>query len=112
MTLKYNGAQSSTQPLPGGSVQGSELGILLFIVELSDAGMDIPQQPQRIPNIVDVYSLPQPQPAVTQSECRLKYIDDQTQAEIIHLKAALQLSKNSDGPRDYHARHGHVRPPE
>ena len=63
------------------------------------------QQPQRIPNIVDVYSLPQSQSAVTQSECRLKYIDNQIQAEIIDRKAALQLSESSNGPRDYHDRH-------
>ena len=71
MELKYKGAISSPQSLPGGTVQGSELGILLFIVEHSDAGMDIPVQPL---DGQDVFSVSQPLPAVTQKECRLKYL--------------------------------------
>ena len=42
MILKYNGAESDPQSLPGGSIQGSLVGILLFIIELSDAGMPVP----------------------------------------------------------------------
>ena len=68
MMLKYNGVNSSSQPLPGGSVQGSEIGILLFIVELSDAGMDVPAQPVQQPDKVDIYSLSSPSPAVTETE--------------------------------------------
>ena len=111
MVLKYKGEVSSPQPLPGGTVQGSELGILLFIVELSDAGMDVPMQPQPIPNIVDITSWSHPTPAVTFNECRLKYIDDQTQAEVVHLERSLILEGNTVGPRDFHDRHGHILPP-
>ena len=48
-----------------------------------------------------------PSPSETESEIRLKYIDDQTQAEAINLKNVLDMKANIDGPRNYHDRHGH-----
>ena len=42
LVVRYKGAQSQPHPLPGGSPQGDELGQLLFLVEVSDAGMDPP----------------------------------------------------------------------
>ena len=62
MVLKYKGEVSAPQPLPGSVVQGSELGILLFCVELSDAGMEVPMQLPGLPNTVDVRSLAEPGP--------------------------------------------------
>ena len=44
MTLKYNGEVSDPQSLPGGAGQGSRLGMYLFLIELSDAGMPVPSQ--------------------------------------------------------------------
>ena len=43
MFLKYKNAQSSEQYLPGGGPQGVTLGLLMFLVEVNDAGMDLPQ---------------------------------------------------------------------
>ena len=111
MTVKYKGVLSAPQSLPGGTVQGSELGILLFIVELSDAGMAVPSQPIQIDNVTDINSLPQPSPAVTSDECRLKYVDDQTHGEVLRLDTDLQLNGNIDGPRNFHDRHGHLLQP-
>ena len=42
MILRYNGAQSSRHLMPGGSPQGALLGILLYLVYVSDVGMEIP----------------------------------------------------------------------
>ena len=106
MVLKYQGELSSTQSLPGGSVQGSLVGIILFIVELSDAGMPVPAQTSQF----DVISHANPLPAETQDEIRLKYVDDQTQGEVIKLNSALHLNGDKSGPQPYHNRHGHILP--
>ena len=106
MVVKYQGAVSSPQPLFGGTVQGSLIGIILFIVELSDAGMPVPQQT----STNDVISLPFPTPTATENEIRLKYIDDQSQGEVVNLETALDLHSKQNGPRVYHDRHGHILP--
>ena len=41
----------------------------------------------------------------------MKYIDDQTQGEVVELTTALDLNAEQAGPRLYHDRHGHVLPP-
>ena len=109
MTLRHKGTESSPHPLPGGSAQGCVLGILSFIVDISDSGMDVPSQPPPNPDEVDVHSLPQPQPAVTASEVRQKFIDDQVQGELLKLDTDLhKMPENFIGPRTYHDRHGLV----
>ena len=73
MGSRYDGAVSDAQPLPGGSGQGTLLGMVFFCVELSDAGMSVPTQPVVTPGINDVASVKSPLPAVTQNEIRVKY---------------------------------------
>ena len=108
MILKYRKEWSEPQSLPGGTVQGSLLGMILFVIELSDAGMPVPPQA----GSQDVISVQDPLPSVTENEVRLKYIDDHTQGEVIKLKSALKLNADMNGPRDYLDRHGHVLPLE
>ena len=98
MVLKFNGAESDSQCLPGGTPQGTLLGMLLFIIELSDAGMTVPSQPGGL----DMVSLPIPEPSITQDEIRLKYVDDQTQGEVLYLKSALDFHSEQNGPRLFH----------
>ena len=111
MVLKYNGAISDPQPLPGGTGQGSLLGMLIFIIELSDAGMPVPPQITSS-GTADVISRDSPLSAVSDTEIRLKYIDDQTQGEVLRLDTVLDLNYEKSGPRLYNDRHGHVLPPE
>ena len=73
--------------------------------------MDVPLQPVATLNGEDINSLPKPAPAVTTNELRLKYVDDQTQGEVIQLDKALILQGNKEGPRDFHDRHGNILPP-
>ena len=111
MVLKYNGAISDPQPLPGGTGQGSLLGMLIFIIELSDAGMPVPPQITSS-GTADVISRDSPLSAVSDTEIRLKYIDDQTQGEVLRLDTVLDLNYEKSGPRLYNDRPGHVLPPE
>ena len=89
MTVRYKGKESAEYPLPGGSAQGCFLGVLSFIVEISDSGMDVPPQPHPNPDTDDVHSISHPQPAITDVEIRQKYIDDQVQGELLRLELSL-----------------------
>ena len=109
MTVRHEGSISSPQPLPGGSAQGCFLGILCFIVELSDSGMDVPPQPDPSRDVIDVHSLSHPQQSIKPSEIRQKYVDDQVQGELIDLNTDVHKGPQSFiGPRTYHDRHGLV----
>ena len=88
------------------------MGILSFVVEISDAGMAVPDQPTLHPGIDDVRSVDHPEAALTESEVRQKYIDDQVQGEIINLDEALIPSPSLIGPRIFHDRNGLVNCPE
>ena len=81
----------------------------MFIVAISDAGMEIPEQTG---DEKDIISVPRPEEAVTEYEVRQKYIDDQIQGEIFKLKDVLQPSEDGlIGPRTFHDRHGLVNNP-
>ena len=90
MILRYKGSQSSRHFIPGGSPQGALLGVLLYLVYVSDIGMDLPTILQATPGTYDLPSvLCPPPPAVSGQEARLKYVDDLSLAECIHLGATL-----------------------
>ena len=60
----------------------------------------------------DIPSLPfHPPPAQTDQELRVKFIDDQTQAEVVRLDQCLAKSRDHMGPHNFHDRHGFVIPP-
>ena len=107
MILRHAGVQTEPHLLPGGGPQGALMGILCFLVEVSDAGMD---PPPRLPvphHPGDVSSVPYPPPpSVTEDEARLKYIDDLSMAESIRLDTNLCSSSTLIGPRIYHDRNG------
>ena len=113
MILRYNGAQSSRHLMPGGSPQGALLGILLYLVYVSDVGMEIPDFPPTSLGTVDLPSVPYPpEPAVTDLEARLKFVDDLSLVESVRLD--VQLVKDTSGligPRGYHDRLGLILPP-
>ena len=61
----------------------------------------------------DVGSVPAPPPpAVTEDECRLKYIDDLTLGEVVNLDTQLASIIQRQGLFTYHYRHGLVLPPQ
>ena len=77
MILRYKGACSDRLLMPGGSPQGTLLGVLLYLVYVSDIGMDLSsvQYP--------------PPPAVSGQEVRLKFVDDLSLADSVRLDTQL-----------------------
>jgi hypothetical protein len=84
--------------MPGGIPQGALLGVLLYLVYVSDIGMDLPMIPPQTQGTLDLPSVPFPSPAVTDLEARLKFVDDLSLAECYGLIPALPLAKNSLDP--------------
>ena len=106
MLLRYKNEQSSEHFLPGGGPQGVTLGLLMFLVEVNDAGMDPPPPLPEPVHKGDVASvLMPPEQAITGEELRIKYVDDLTMAEVVNLN---NLTKSADliGPRNLHDRNG------
>ena len=96
MVLRYKGVQSSRHWMPGGSPQGALLGVLLYLVYVSDVGMDLPPMPPAEHGIIDLPSVPfPPLPAVTADEARLKFVDDLSMAEFIRLDTQLTQQPDS-----------------
>ena len=57
-------------------------------------------------DVEGIPSLPEPSPAITDGELRMKYVDDMGLSECIDLKQTLHNSEVVFGPREYHDRHG------
>ena len=90
MILRYKDTQSSRHSMPGGSPQGTLLGVLLYLVYVSDIGMNLPSLPPQISGVTDLPSVSfPPDPAVSEDEARLKFVDDLSLAEKITLDSQL-----------------------
>ena len=94
MQVRYKGATSKPYNLPGGGPQGDLLGMIVFLVEMSDVGMDLPPT-ATTNNKNDVNSVPAPPPPTqTEKELRLKFMDDLTLAEAVRLDTNLSDDGN------------------
>ena len=113
MIVRYKGAQSNPHPLPSGGPQGDVLGMIIFLVEVSDVGM--PPPPPLPPDAVeeDVSCVPAPPPpAQTRRELRLKWLDDVTLAESIQLNINLCSTIDRSGRKQFHERNNLILPPQ
>ena len=105
MTVKYCGTQSNVKPLPGGSPQGTLLGLLLFLILINDTGFE-----GQVNNVGEVITCRKHLKAA--NELHLKFIDDLTLAEAINLKTDLVRIPECERalPAEYHDRTGHQFP--
>ena len=96
MILRYKGAHSSRHLMPGGSPQGTLLGVLLYLVYVSDIGMEPPTPNDPIQGVIDLPSVLSPSPNCNGDEIRLKFVDDLSLAESINLNDKLQTNSQSN----------------
>ena len=107
MCVRFNGAESKEQHIPGGGPQGGLLTVLLFDLQVNLAGYPCPLQPVTLPNgvkgPVTRAPLNGPLPLCHQSERTLKkkYVDDLTLLEAICLKLLVWAPLIS-GPPNLH----------
>ena len=105
MIVRYKGAKSAPHPLPSGGPQGDILTIILFLVLVSDCGLDPPPPlpPNAVPGDVSAFVGKIP-PIESKSEIRLKFFDDLSLGEVIRLKTDLVQMEDRTGPKTYHER--------
>ena len=111
MCVRYNGATSDEQAIPGGGPQGGLLTVLFFDLQVNLAGAPCPLLPS-LPLGVFGPELgqlqPGPLPLCHQKEKiqKKKYVDDLSMLEIIDLKTTLVPSPQIIGPPNLHERPG------
>ena len=105
--VQYKGAKSARKNLPGGGPQGTVLGMFLFLILINKAGFKNIQK-----NTGTTICNPRINTRAPIDEIHVKWIDDMTIAEAIHLKSSLEIDYSQQHPVTFHERTGHRLPPE
>ena len=111
MCVRYNGAESTEQSIPGGGPQGGLLTVILFNLQVNLAGDPCP-----VPTLLPVgYAGPEPRPEhagplplchVKGKTMKKKYVDDLSLLESINLKTSLIPSAPIIGPCNWQEQPG------
>ena len=110
LVLRYKGKESERKNLPGGSPQGTRLGMFLFLILINFAGFESNEIITQLGNHMNQpYSKRSPM-----EKKHLKYIDDLSYMTSIDLKSKLELNPdpNPVRPLRFHDRTGHHLPEE
>ena len=115
MCVRYNGAESADQDIPGGGPQGGLLTVIFFDLQVNLAGAPCP-----IPSLLPLgHEGPQPDPQqvgplplchLQEKTLKKKYVDDLSLLESINLKAALVPAAPIIGPPNLHEQPGLILP--
>ena len=107
LIVRYQGRQSGSKRLPGGSPQGTRLGLFLFLLLINYAGYE--ELTRNIgENITAKMNKRKPM-----SNIHLKFVDDISLAESFNIKDYIIPNPDPFPPRplSYHDRTLHVVPP-
>ena len=106
MCVRYNGATSTEQHIPGGGPQGGLLVVLLFNLQVNAAGTPCPLAPSLPKDVLGpepLQPLPGPLPPChNKGSIKKKYVDDLSLLERLDLKSSLVHSQPIIGPVNFH----------
>ena len=115
MCVRYNGAISAEQDIPGGGPQGGLLTVIFFNLQVNLAGSPCP-----IASFLPLgYAGPEPDPQhagppplchLSERILKKKYVDDLSMLEAIKLKKTLVASPPIIGPPNFHEQPGLILP--
>ena len=107
LILKYKGYCSTRKALPGGSPQGTRLGLFLFLILINAAGY---KHLEKNTGLHITQNLHKRKPI---KNIHLKYIDDLSLAEALNLKESLVDNPDINPPRPFtfHDRTNQILPP-
>ena len=115
MCVRYSGAVSNDQIIPGGGPQGGLLTVLLFNLQVNLAGAPCPIL-STLPKGVEGPELPQEGPQLPCQDNRhilkKKYVDDLSLLEALDLQAKLIPAPPIIGPLNLHEISGFTLPPD
>ena len=103
MTVRFKGETSEPKQLPGGGLQGTLLGLLLFLILINDCGFE-----NQAPSISDIIT--NPKKRFAPSTLHTKYVDDLTIVESFDLQKTLVEDPSRPLPDNFHARLGQKLP--
>ena len=106
LIVSYNGEKSGRKNMPGGSPQGTILGLFLFLVQINEAGFE---EENREIGIRITKAINKRKEIPTK---HWKYVDDLTIGEAIDLKRVLESKKDMEKPLKYHNRTEQILPKE
>ena len=111
MCVRYNGATSNKQPIPGGGPQGDLLTVIFFNLQVNLAGSPCPLTPSLPVGAIGPeppLDPPRPPPPCHQENTTMKkkYVDDLSMLEKLNLKKSLSKSPTIIGPPNIHELHG------
>ena len=103
----FKGEKSSRKRLPGGGPQGTVLGMFLFLILINSAGFK-----EKIKNTGKIITNPAINKRKPMEKIHMKWIDDMTAAESIHIKKTTEVNPTPMQPFRYRERTGHFSPTE
>ena len=106
LILRYKGKLSKNKSLPGGTPQGTRLGMFLFLILINFAGYESHELQHNIGSVI-TKPLKERKPIL---KSHMKYIDDLSYLHAIDLRKSLIKSNETEKqrPLHYHERTGHV----
>jgi hypothetical protein len=114
MIVRHNGAISEEYNMPGGGAQGTNLGILSFLVDINSGGVSLEEI---VKCICENHTgeichpvLPPPPPHITETEARFKYIDDLALLNAVPLTDLNPIDHFMERPLNYRDRTMHHLP--
>ena len=136
IVVRHKGVLSEVFDTPGGGAQGTNIGILSFLVTVNSCGVPLDKMmnclehehaekyvglPTEADQEPPIHSLgwtklchpvlPVPDPHISEYESRFKYIDDNVMAEAINIKELKPILEDLERPLNYRDRTLHQRPP-
>ena len=117
MCVRFNGAESDDQDIPGGGPQGGLPTVLLFDLQVNLAGSPCPLQPTLSigvagPELGPLQAGPLPLCHQQERTLKKKYVDDLTLLEAVPIQSLLVPAQHIVGPPNLHEIPGLALPPD
>ena len=115
MVVRHMGVTSECFDMHAGSPQGTNLGVLCYLVSINSCGVPLDSIEDYIKNCINQVEkmhpvLPLPQDPITEEEARFKYMDDMSLCHAVNLKDLQEINWPIENPVNFRDRTMHHLP--